>query len=250
MVLDTFSATFINFSPLTASMENTYNNLIKKIREYFKKNHFTKAVIGLSGGVDSSLAAYLVSKAIGSENLFALLMPEKGISSKEGVEHAIKLAKLLKMKYKLTPINSFITPFKALKWKQNRLATANTKARIRANILYNYANTNNTLVIGTSNKTELELGYFTKYGDGASDIGVIGSLYKTDVYKLAKFLNLPEEITNKKPSPELYKSHFDEEELGATYEYIDEVLKNNKSNYKIMQRVKKNRHKTQRVPVI
>ena len=135
----------------------------------------------------------------------------------------------------------------------------NTASRIRAVILYNYANTHDALVIGTSNKTEILLGYFTKYGDGAVDIEVIGDLFKTDEKELAKFMKIPEKIINKVPTAELYRGQTDEEELGVTYEELDKILKlyidgNSMLNIiekglekekveKIFSRIKANKHK-------
>src|SRR3989339_273659 len=142
-------------------MKKTEKKIVEGIKNYFKKNSFKKAVIGLSGGIDSSLAAYLVAKAIGSKNLLGLIMPEIGVSSKHSIEDAKKLANLINIDYLIIPINNFLAPYKKnLKWKENKIAIINTKARTRANILYNYANTHNALVIGTSNKSEMMLGYF------------------------------------------------------------------------------------------
>ncbi len=231
-------------------MEKIYKALVKNIRSYFKKAGFKKAVIGLSGGIDSSLSAFLVAKAIGPENLFGLILPEKGVSSRAGVEHGIEIAKIAGVKYKIIPINDFLKPFRKVGWRENKSAVINTKARIRANILYNYANTHDALVVGTSNKTELMLGYFTKYGDGAVDVEVIAGLYKTEVFELARYLGLPDEIINKEPSAELYHGHTDEKELGMVYEEIDKVLEGKKRSAKIMERVKNNKHKTDAIPKI
>jgi len=241
------------------NMQKTYSNLIKGIRQYFEKNNLKKAVIGLSGGIDSSLSAFLVAKAIGPKNLLGLIMPEIGVSSKESTEYAKKLAELIGISYSIIPINSFLAPYKkSLKWKENKIAIINTKARTRANILYNYANTHNAIVIGTSNKSEMMLGYFTKYGDGACDLEVIGSLYKTEVYKLAKHLKLPKEIIERAPTAELFHGHTDEKELGAPYSEIDKILKQVEKGKKpkgklageILKRIKENEHKTKAIPII
>jgi len=235
-------------------MQKVYNRIVKGIKAYFNKNNFNKSVIGLSGGIDSSLSAYLAAKAIGNNNLFGILMPEIGVTQRSSIDHAIKIANIIKIKYTIQPINEFLKPFNKLRWQQNKIAVINTKARIRANILYNYANSNNALVIGTSNKSEILLGYFTKYGDGAVDIEVIGDLYKTQVYELAKFLKLPREIIEKQPTAELYHGHTDEEELGGTYEEIDKILKTKKFNSKlgisIKKRMQENEHKRVVAPII
>ena len=233
-------------------MKRTYDRLIKGIRDYFRRNNIKKAVIGLSGGIDSALSLKLVADAIGNKNITALIMPEKGLTKLENVKDAVNLCKELKVSYKIVPINNFLNEFKKIKeWKQNKNALINTKARIRAVLLYNYANTHNAIVIGTSNKTEIALGYFTKYGDGAVDIEVIGDLYKTEVWELAKYLKLPKNIINKTPSAELYHGHTDEEEIGEKYQDIDLMLKGKKKkSNKIIELIKKNKHKTEKIPVI
>ncbi|MBW2980360.1 NAD+ synthase [Candidatus Woesearchaeota archaeon] len=239
-------------------MKKAYANITEGIRRYFKENNFKRAVIGLSGGIDSSLSAKLVADAIGKENLYGILMPDKGVTSKTSVEHAKLVAESLGIKYSIHPINSFLKPFKKLSWKENHIAIINTKSRIRANILFNYANTHDALVIGTSNKSELLLGYFTKYGDGAIDIEVIGSLWKSEVFEMAKSLGLPDEIINKEPTAELFHGHTDEKELGAKYESIDKILKklikgkkpSTKLEKNIARRMKANEHKRKAIPVI
>ena len=227
------------------------NALILGITEYFRKNNIKKAVIGLSGGIDSSLSAKLVADAIGKENLHGIIMPVRGISSDENINDAVDLCKLIGINYSIIYINDFITAFEKLEW-QSKIARMNTSSRIRAVILYNYANSNNTLVIGTSNKTEIMLGYFTKYGDGAVDIEVIGSMFKTDELELARFLKIPEKIIKKTPTAELYHGQTDEEELGASYMEIDNILAKIEKNQelpqsdlakKILKRIKGNEHK-------
>ncbi|MEA2037222.1 MAG: NAD+ synthase [Nanoarchaeota archaeon] len=235
-------------------MEKTYNKLVKGIKNYFKKSGFKKAVIGLSGGIDSALSLRLVSDAIGNKNITAILMPEKGLTKLVNVEDSINLCKSLKVSYKIIEINKILNNFKKIKIKQNKDSWTNTKARIRAAILYNFANANKALVVGTSNKIEIILGYFTKYGDGAVDLEVIGSLYKTEVFKLSEYLNLPKEIINKTPSAELFKGHTDESEIGASYDTIDKILRANKFNSEIGKKLKRridaNKHKSSMPPVI
>ena len=238
-------------------IKQTYNILVNGIKDYFEKNKFEKAVIGLSGGLDSAVSAKLVADAIGKENVQCLIMPVKGLSSEENIQDAVEFCTLNGIDYSLMFINDFFKEFEKVEWKQNKIAEMNTIARVRAVILYNYANTHNDLVIGTSNKTEILLGYFTKYGDGAVDIEVIGDLFKTEEKELAKFLGISEKIINKVPTAELYHGQTDEEELGASYEEIDKILKKIANNEdvdgelaeKIMKRVKDNEHKRS-MPVV
>jgi NAD+ synthase len=206
-------------------MQNTYTKILTSIHKYFKENGFEKAVIGVSGGIDSALCLKLTVDALSAENVTAVLMPEKGVSLDENFIHAKTLCEFLKVEYFSIAINKYLTDFLTLPWKPNDLAQINTKARIRMTILYNFANTRNALVIGTSNKTELALGYGTKHGDLASDIEIIGDLLKEDVYKLAEHLGLPNEFIQKTPSAELYSGQTDEQELGISYKEIDTILK-------------------------
>jgi len=169
----------------------------------------------------------------------------------ENVDDAAELCKLLRVKYQIIEINPILEKFKNLTIKQNKQSWINLKPRIRAVILYNYSNANDALVIGTSNKTEMSLGYFTKYGDGACDIEVIGELYKTEVWQLSKYLKLPDSIINKTPSAELYHGHTDEGEIGEEYKNIDKMLQGKmKKSKRIIDLIQKNKHKTEKVYVV
>lgn len=206
-------------------MHNIYTKIIAGIQKYFKENSFEKAVLGVSGGVDSALCLKLLVDALSKGNITALLMPEKGISSDENYLHSKTLCQFLKVEYFSIPINKFLTDFLSLPWKPNDLAQINIKARMRMIILYNFANTKSALVVGTSNKSELALGYGTKFGDLGADIEIIGDLLKEEVYKLASHVGLPDEFLQKAPSAELYIGQSDEEELGITYKEIDMILR-------------------------
>ena len=248
------------------NIKQIYNKLVSGIKDYFNKYNIKKAVIGLSGGIDSSVSAKLVMDAIGQENVYGLIMPLKGLSSEEHINDAVELCKLIGIKYSIIDIKHYLVEFEKVEWKQNKIAEMNTASRIRAVILYNYANTHSALVIGTSNKTEILLGYFTKHGDGAVDIEVIGELFKTEERELAKFLEIPEKIINKTPTAELYHGQTDEEELGISYDELDKILKlyvggNSMLNIikkgfekekveKIIKRIESNEHKRNMPPVV
>jgi NAD+ synthase len=179
-------------------------------------------VFGLSGGIDSAVIAHVCAKSFKDKSL-ALIMPDSKVSPKEETEDALYLVDNLGLDYKLIDINMIHSQFANILEPQE-MALGNLRARIRASLLYYYANLKNYLVVGSSDKSEYLIGYFTKFGDGSADILPIASLYKTQVKGLAKFLGVKESIIAKKSSPHLWKGHVAEEEIGAAYEEIDSVL--------------------------
>jgi len=200
---------------------------ITKIFEEFLSDQIEKSrtkgvILGLSGGIDSAVLAYLCKRQI-KEKTVALIMPDTSITPKSETEDALKMISLTGIEYKLIDIKPIINEY-SMYLEPNDWAKGNLRARIRTNILYYYANSKNYLVLGSSDKSEYLLGYFTKYGDGASDITPIISLYKLQVREIAKYLGVPENVISKKSSPHLWKEHEAEEELGATYEEIDSIL--------------------------
>ncbi len=241
-----------------------HERLIEGIKSYFKKSGLDGVVVGVSGGIDSALTLKLAVDALGAEKVAAISMPEIGLSSKTNQDHAKQLCKALGVKFFVQPINQFLGEFHNLVWSPSKIATQNTKARIRAVLLYNFANSANTLVLGTSNRSEILLGYGTKYGDLAADLEVIGDLYKEEVFALADYLGLPKEIIEKAPSAELFPGQTDEAELGASYSQIDPILMRMEMGaekliergvnptlfYNIQKRIEKNKHKSEMPPVI
>ncbi|MFY3741216.1 MAG: NAD+ synthase [Candidatus Nitrosomirales archaeon] len=205
-----------------------YHRVITKIvtalKNELKSSGREGYVFGLSGGLDSSVVASLLSRAA-AERTFALVMPRSSVTPQQDVSDATDLAKRLNIQFRiidLTGIHSDILR----ELPTNKLASGNLLARIRMCLLYYYANQNNCLVAGTSNRSELLIGYFTKYGDGGADILPIASLYKTQVRALGYHLDLPDAILNKKSAPRLWEKHTAEEEIGMSYEDIDRILYN------------------------
>jgi NAD+ synthase len=195
------------------------------ILSYVSSLNVNGVVIGLSGGLDSSVTADLSVKALGSSRVLGLIMPDSDITPREDVDDALNLASILKIKHQVIDIKNIVEAYRrSVKLKGGKVAEGNLRARIRMSILYYYANSMRMLVAGTGDRSEVMIGYFTKYGDGGADILPIGCLYKTTVRRLASYLKLPESIVNKPSSPRLWRSHLAEEELGISYNEIDIIL--------------------------
>ncbi len=196
------------------------------IRTYVNDSGTTGAVIGLSGGVDSSVTAYLLVKALGRDNVVGVILPYK-TTPPEDVRDAKYIAETLGIKYYYIDISNVRNAFtEAIPefGEENKVAVGNLLPRIRMTILYYFANKLNKIVAGTGDKSELLIGYFTKYGDGGVDILPIGDLYKTQVRYLGKYLGLPDNIAFKPSSPRLWEGQTAEGELGVKYEDVDVIL--------------------------
>jgi len=188
------------------------------------------AVVALSGGVDSSVVAALAHDVV---NTKALILPEKGVTSAQDVLDATSIAEAYKLPFTIIEINDLVNCFKESAkpilpthtLDRLSMAEANLKPRIRMVLNYVASNADRRLVLGTGNRTELLTGYFTKYGDGGVDALPIGSLYKTQVFQLARHLNIPERIISKAPSAGLWVGQTDEEELGISYSLLDRILR-------------------------
>lgn len=191
----------------------------------------TGALLGLSGGIDSTVVCYLARKSLGSDKLMCIIMPEKEITPQSDIDDALEICSLLNIQNKLIYIDEVKKTFTDILGKDNdKILVGNLVARIRMCILYYFAGLTKKLVLGTSNKTELLTGYFTKYGDGASDLLPIGDLYKTQVKKIAYSLDIPLKIIEKKSSARLWKNQNTEEELGLPFEIIDYILSSTQKN--------------------
>jgi len=209
-----------------------HDALITGIKAYFKKMGFYKAVIGLSGGIDSALTVVLAARALGNENVHTLLMPSE-FSSDHSISDSIDLANNLKIKFDILDIqNSFeshkSTLSKLFKGLKEDVTEENLQSRIRAAFLMAYSNKFGHILLNTSNKSESAVGYGTLYGDMSGGLSVLGDVYKTDVFELARFINrkseiIPENIITKPPSAELRPDQKDSDSL-PDYEVLDKIL--------------------------
>ena len=184
---------------------------------------FARVVIGLSGGIDSTVVAYLAARALGTDNVCGIRMPYK-TSSDETLRHSQMVVDLLGIGSMTIPITEQIDAYFAHQPDATALRRANKMARERMTILYDQSARQNALVLGTSNKTELLLGYGTLFGDMASAVNPIGDLYKTQLRQLAATLGVPQEIIDKNPTADLWEGQTDEAELGFTYDDVDRLL--------------------------
>ncbi len=184
---------------------------------------FSRAVVGLSGGIDSALSCVLAAQALGPENVLAVRMPYKA-SSRDSLDHAQLLIDQLGVQSKTIEITDMVEPLIQLDPEMSKVRKGNLMARARMIVLYDQSEAFKGLVVGTSNKTEILLGYSTMFGDSASALNPIGDLYKTQVRQLSRALNVPAPIVDKPPSADLWAGQTDETELGFTYEEVDKLL--------------------------
>jgi len=208
---------------LQLDYKKVHGDLVKFIRDEVHGAGFEKAVLGLSGGVDSSLSAYLTAEALGNGNVYGINMPYK-FSSTDGIQHAQEVASQLKIHFfsiEITPmIDAYFESFPDV----DPIRKGNKMARERMSILYDQSARFKALVMGSSNKTETLLGYGTIYGDMACAVNPLGGLYKTQVWDLAREVGISEEIIKKAPSAELWQGQTDEGELGFSYTEVDLLL--------------------------
>ena len=208
---------------LNLNLKEVHNELVEFLRENFKKAGFSKAVLGLSGGIDSALVAYLLRDALGKENVLAIMMPYKS-SNPDSLNHAKLVVEDLGINSKTIEITDMIDAYFKNEEEATSLRMGNKMARERMSILFDYSSKENALVVGTSNKTEIYLGYSTQFGDSACALNPIGDLYKTNIWDLSRYLKIPNELIEKKPSADLWEGQTDEQEMGLTYKEADQVL--------------------------
>lgn len=208
---------------LTINTDLAYKALTSFIHTEITRAGFSRAVVGVSGGIDSALSCYLSAKALEQENVLAIRMPYK-TSSPVSMEHAQMVIDDLGVKSLTVPITEMVEPLFERFPDSDQIRRGNVMARARMIILYDQSQAFDGLVVGTGNKTEILLGYTTLYGDNACALNPVGDLYKTQVRQLARAIGIPHVIIQKPPSADLWVGQTDEGELGYTYEEMDKLL--------------------------
>ena len=197
--------------------------LVGFLHDEIKNAGFTKAVLGLSGGVDSTLAAYLSVRALGKENVLGVIMPYRS-SAPESKTDAERVAQELGIRTEFVDITQMVDAYMIPRKITEKVRAGNIMARQRMIVLYDISGRDSALVVGTSNKTEIFLGYGTLFGDTACAINPLGDLYKTQVWQLSEAMNIPRHIIEKKPSADLWPGQTDEDDLGFSYKTVDHLL--------------------------
>jgi NAD+ synthase len=212
-----------NGAALNLNPETVRELLVRFIKDETSNAGFEKGVIGISGGVDSSVSAYLTSAALGKKNTVGVILPYR-TSSKDSVRDAEEVAGQLGIKCETVDISEMVDGYARAHHVTEKVRLGNIMARSRMIVLYDVSARERALVIGTSNKTELLIGYGTQYGDMACAINPLGDLYKIQIWQLAEFLGVPKHIVNKKPTADLWPGQTDEHEIGLTYSDLDSLL--------------------------
>lgn len=208
-------------------VQQTSDALIKFLQTSFQNAGFSRAVIAMSGGVDSSASAALAVRALGENHVYPLLLPYGNLNPQAVADARLVITTLgiPEGNVSLMNIQSLVDPIITLDPAMDRVRRGNVMARVRMILLYDHAKKRNALVVGTENKTEYLLGYFTRFGDEASDIEPLRNLYKTEVYALARHLNFLEKILTRAPTAGLWEGQTDEGEFGFSYTQADAILR-------------------------
>jgi len=193
------------------------------IRDAVYKAGFEKVVLGVSGGIDSSVVLALAAKALGGDAVYGLLLPYSH-SSRDSLRHGRQICEQFEIPHEVIDITPSVSAYFERYPTEDRVLIGNKCARERMSVLYDVSARKRALVAGTSNKSELLIGYSTLFGDSAAAFFPIGDLYKTQVFALARHLGIPEEIVAKKPSADLWQDQTDEGEIGISYGDLDEIL--------------------------
>ena len=220
-------------------LEEYLKEIEQFLRDYIEKAHCNKYILGISGGVDSSLCAALARNAVGKDRLLCLILPIE--SQKADENDALLLAKELDLNYEIVDgteiFRGYVDTFKKLGQDFDRSTLGNLKARIRMSILYAYAQKYNGLVIGTDNADERYTGYFTKHGDGACDILPIAHLLKGEVVQASKILGISDHLAERVPTASLFEGQTDETEMGVTYKDLDHYILGGKVDEAVEKRI-------------
>ncbi|KTG08886.1 NAD(+) synthetase [Haloprofundus marisrubri] len=206
-------------------LESTREHIVAFIRSVADDAGAEGAVLGLSGGIDSTLTAHLAVEALGKDGLHGLVMPSS-VNTETNMSDAERVAEMLEIPYDVVEIQPIAEKFFDAfpEAADDRMATGNVYVRTRAVLGYFVANHKGRVVLGTGNRSEAMTGYFTKYGDQAVDCNPIGNLYKQQVRQLADHVGVPEDLVMKTPSAEMWLEQTDEEEMGITYDILDAIL--------------------------
>lgn len=201
--------------------------IIQFIQNNIEKAHLKGAIVSASGGIDSAVTLHLTVKALGPENVTVITMPERDVTPERDIIDVMLHCKQLNITCNtvdITPMLRVMQQNLTNYDPEERISSGNIRSRLRMIIAYHYANIEHKMVMGTSNKTELLTGFFTKYGDGGVDLMPLADLYKYNIRQLAKYLEIPQNIIDKAPSPGFYTGHTDEKELGCDYNTIDLII--------------------------
>ena len=206
------------------NLEKTKLDITEFIKQKVSEANTDGIVVGLSGGIDSTLSAYLACEALGKDKVFGIIMPSTTTPTDDKL-HGIEIAQKLGIDYKEIAIDSILNEYLSMtQLEEDELSIGNLKARIRMSIIYYYANAKNYLVSGTGNKSEILIGYFTKYGDGGVDVLPIPYLLKREVMEACKYYGISDRLAERTPTAGLFEGQTDETEMGVKYDVLDDYL--------------------------